>query len=56
MTNEELREEYLDLIKYYQQMIYNYKNYPNYINHECTWQEAESRLEYYTRKYEEHIK
>lgn len=56
MTTDELRNEYLDLIKYYQSVIYNYNNYPNYENHECTYWEAESRLEYYTKKYEELIK
>ena len=56
MTNEELKNEYLELIRYYQQIIYNYKNYSNYESYECTWQEAESRLEYYTKKYEELVK
>lgn len=51
MTTDELKAEYLDLIKYYQSIIYNYRNYPNYQSYECTWQEAERRLEYYTEEY-----
>lgn len=51
MSNEDLRAELLELIKYYQALIYNYNQYPNYKNYECSWQEAEKRLEYYTEEY-----
>lgn len=30
MSNEEQRSELLELIKYYQMVIYNYRQYPNY--------------------------
>lgn len=32
-------------------VIYNYRQYPNYKNYECSWHEAERRLEYYTEEY-----
>lgn len=51
MSNEEQRNELLELIKYYQMIIYNYRQYPNYKNYECSWHEAERRLEYYTEEY-----
>lgn len=51
MSNEEQRNELLELIKYYQMIIYNYRQYPNYKNYEYSWHEAERRLEYYTEEY-----
>lgn len=51
MTNEDLKQELTELIKYYQMIIYNYRQYPNYSNVEVTWDEAERRLEYYNEKY-----
>ena len=51
MTNEDLKQELIKLIKYYQMITYNYRQYPNYSNAEVTWDEAERRLEYYNEKY-----
>lgn len=51
MTTEDQKQELLELIKYYQHVIYNYRQYPNYRNNEHSWQEAERRLEYYTEEY-----
>lgn len=51
MTNEDLKQELIGLIKYYQTITYNYRQYPNYSNAEVTWDEAERRLEYYNEKY-----
>lgn len=53
MTTEELEKEYLELIKYYEQMVFCYRNYSDYESYECTYPEAEMRLEYYKRKYNE---
>lgn len=55
MNEDEFKSELIKLIKYYQSIIYNYRQYPNYKNNECSWDEAERRLEYYTEKYTEFI-
>lgn len=51
MSDEDYKIELIELIKYYQQVIYNYRQFPNYRNNEVTWDEAERRLEEYTRLY-----
>ena len=51
MTHDDLLRELLELIKLYQQIIYNYRQYPNYKHSEYTWEEAEKRLEYYRLEY-----
>lgn len=55
MSDEDLKQELIELIKYYQSIIYNYRQYPTYSNKECDWGEAERRLEYYTNAYTELI-
>ena len=56
MSQDDLLIELLELIKFYQQIIYNYRQYPNYKHAEYTWEEAEKRLEYYTNLYANNIK
>lgn len=51
MTNEEYKQELIELIKYYQGILYNYRQYPNYRDQEVSWEEAEERLKYYNKKY-----
>lgn len=51
MTNEDLKNELLELIKHYQAILYNYNQYPNYNNMECSYRDAEERLKYYTEEY-----
>lgn len=56
MTNEDYKQELIELIKHYQAILYNYRQYPNYRHDEIDWNEAEKRLEYYTEKYCEILK
>lgn len=56
MSEEDYKSELIELIKYYQQIIYNYRQYPNYSNHDVTWDEAERRLETYNKLYCETLK
>ena len=56
MTQDDLLMELLELIKFYQQIIYNYRQYPDYKNKDYTQEEAEKRLEYYTNLYDNELK
>lgn len=52
MSHDDLLRELIKLIKYYRQIIYNYKLFPNnYYNSNYTLEEAEKRLEYYKNIY-----
>lgn len=51
MSDEDLKQKLIELIKYYQSIIYNYRQFPDYSNNTCDWDEAERRLEYYTEVY-----
>lgn len=56
MTNEDYKQELIELIRYYQGILYNYRQYPNYRDQEVSWKEAEERLKYYNEKYCETLK
>lgn len=57
MSHDDLLRELLELIKYYRQIIYNYKLFPDsYYHSYYTLEEAEKRLEYYKNIYAEQIK
>lgn len=51
MSNEDLKRELVELIKYYQQIIYMYNQYPTYNNPEHSYLDAVQRLEYYNEEY-----
>lgn len=53
MRNKDYKKELMELIKYYQEIIYNYKRFSNYRNHMITLDEAERWLEKYKRLYSE---
>lgn len=55
MSHDDLLRELLELIKLYQQILYNYRQFPNYKHPEYTWEQAEERLEYYTRFYADEV-
>ena len=51
MSNEDLKRELVELIKYYQQIIYMYNQYSTYNNPEHSYLDAVQRLEYYNEEY-----
>lgn len=50
------KKELMEVIKQYQEIIYNYKQFSNYRNHMITLDEAERWLEKYKRLYRETLK
>lgn len=56
MRDKDSKKELMELIKYYQEIIYNYKRFSNYRNHMITLDEAERWLEKYKRLYCETLK
>lgn len=51
MNDEDLKKELIEKIKKFQQIIYMYNQYPEYVNNKYSYMQAQNELEKYTEKY-----